>query len=418
MSADQKRGVLVLGAGGVGEVVAKGLQRIPAVPSITVADISEERAQAVVSTLNDPRAHATQVDARDVDAVFHAIPADCGIVIHAGIPRFNLLVMEACLRAGVHYMDMAADGPVELPGLVTVQQQIKEYDQRYKEQGLLALLGIGVDPGVTNILARWAVDHLATVEEIVVYDGDNSMLKASYAFALPFSPDTSIEECLQPPLSYIDGKFELGTPLDTGIEVFNFPAPVGPLTVRTVSHEEAGTLPIYLPKKGLTRCEFKYALPDDYINILRVLKILGLDSEEPIDIKGVKVVPRNVVTALLPTPTDLANAFEGTSCVGTWVRGQTYDGDSVEWYLYTLGSHATSWQDMEANATVWQAGIPSVIAVELMLSREIRETGALVPEQLSPEPWLRKLPEWKMPLYKREVRSSALKPVFRTLTQR
>ena len=109
MSADQKRGVLVLGAGGVGEVVAKGLQRIPAVPSITVADISEERAQAVVSTLNDPRAHATQVDARDVDAVFHAIPADCGIVIHAGIPRFNLLVMEACLRAGVHYMDMAAD---------------------------------------------------------------------------------------------------------------------------------------------------------------------------------------------------------------------------------------------------------------------------------------------------------------------
>ena len=409
MSTDQKRGVMVVGAGGVGEVVAKGLQRLPQVSSIMVGDIAEERAQAVVAALNDPRARAVKVDARDTEAVYRAIPADCAIVIHAGIPRFNLTVMEACLKANVHYMDMAADGPVELPGLVTVQQQIGAYHDRFKEQGLLALLGIGVDPGVTNILARWAVDHLASVEEIVVYDGDNSMLKASYAFALPFSPDTSIEECLQPPLSYVHGNFVVGTPLETGIETFRFPDPVGPLTVRSVSHEEAGTLPIYLPNKGLTRCEFKYALPDDYVNILRVLKTLGLDSEEPIEIKGVKVVPRNVVTALLPTPADLAHAFEGTSCVGTWVRGQNYEGDSVEWYLYTLGSHATSWEDMEANCTVWQAGIPSVIAVELMLDGVITETGALVPEQLNPEPWIKKLPQWKMPLYKRELHSSALK---------
>lgn len=409
MSTDQKRGVLVIGAGGVGEVVAKGLQRLPNVSSIVVGDIALERAEAVVTALKDSRARAVMVDARDTEAVYNAIPEDCAVVIHAGIPRFNPTVMEACLRAGVHYMDMAADGPVEMPGLVTVQQQIKAYHDRFKEKGLLALLGIGVDPGVTNILARWAVDRLETVEEIVVYDGDNSMLKASYAFALPFSPDTSIEECLQPPLAYTHGSFVVGTPLETGIETFQFPDPVGPMTVRSVSHEEAGTLPVYLPNKGLKRCEFKYALPDDYVNILHVLKTLGLDSEEPIEIKGIKVAPRNVVTALLPTPADLAHAFEGTSCVGTWVRGTTYEGDAVEWYLYTLGSHATSWQDMEANCTVWQAGLPSVIAVELLFEGAITETGALVPEQLNPDPWIEKLPQWKMPLYKRELRSSVLK---------
>lgn len=409
MNADKRRGVLVLGVGGVGEVVAKGLTRLAAVETITVADLSLARAEMVAANLHDSRVRAISVDARDVESIYRAIPADCAIVIHAGIPRFNLSVMEACLRAGVHYMDMAADGPVELPGLVTVQRQIMEFDRRFKEAGLLALLGIGVDPGVTNILARWASDHLASIDEIVVYDGDNSLLKASYAFALPFSPDTSIEECLQPPLSYVNGAFVTGAALDTGIEVFDFPEPVGPLTVRSVSHEEAGTLPVYLPNKELVRCEFKYALPDEYINILRVLKTLGLDSEEAIEINGMKVVPRQVVTALLPTPTDLAHAFEGTSCVGTWVHGQTHSGDLVEWYLYTMGTHATSWNDMEANVTVWQAGLPSVIATDLLFSGEITETGALVPEQLNPEPWIQKLPQWNMPLFKRELRSSLLK---------
>ncbi|AUW95244.1 MAG: hypothetical protein C7B44_12340 [Sulfobacillus thermosulfidooxidans] len=409
MNGDNKRGVLVLGVGGVGEVVAKGLTRLPAVEAIIVADLSLSRAEMVAAKLHDSRVRALSVDARDVEAVYRAIPDDCAIVIHAGIPRFNLTVMEACLRAGVHYMDMAADGPVELPGLVTVQRQIREYHEKFQSAGLLALLGIGVDPGVTNILARWASDHLASLDEIVVYDGDNSMLKASYAFALPFSPDTSIEECLQPPLSYLNGSFVTGTALDTGIEVFDFPDPVGPLTVRSVSHEEAGTLPVFLPNKELVRCEFKYALPDEYINILRVLKTLGLDSEDAIDINGTKVVPRQVVTALLPTPTDLAHAFEGTSCVGTWVHGQTYDGDMVEWYLYTMGTHAASWRDMEANVTVWQAGLPSVIATELLFAGDIPERGALVPEQLNPEPWIQKLPQWNMPLFKRELRSTVLK---------
>ena len=409
MNEDNRRGVLVLGVGGVGEVVAKGLTRLPEVESIIVADLSLSRAEMVAANLRDPRVRAISVDARDMEAVYRAIPQNCAIVIHAGIPRFNLSVMEACLHRGVHYMDMAADGPVELPGLVTVQRQIREFDQQFKEAGLLALLGIGVDPGVTNILARWASDHLASIDEIVVYDGDNSMLKASYAFALPFSPDTSIEECLQPPLSYLNGSFRTGTALDTGIEVFEFPAPVGALTVRCVSHEEAGTLPIFLPNKELIRCEFKYALPEEYINILRVLKTLGLDSEEAIEINGMKVVPRQVVTALLPTPTDLAHAFEGTSCVGTWVHGQNYEGDIVEWYLYTMGNHATSWKDMEANVTVWQAGLPSVIATQLLFSGDIPERGALVPEKLNPEPWIQKLPQWNMPLFKRELRSTFIK---------
>ncbi|MCY0897463.1 MAG: saccharopine dehydrogenase NADP-binding domain-containing protein [Firmicutes bacterium] len=402
----QRDGVMVLGVGGVGEVVAKGLARLPHLKSIVLADRSAERVEAVKQRIGDPRIRTCVIDARDTEALARELKQDTGIVIHAGIPRFNLQVMEAALSAGCHYIDMAADGPVELPGLVTIQKQMT-YDEVFRSKGLMALLGIGVDPGVTNILARYAKDHMGSIDEIVVYDGDNSVVK-DYPFAIAFSPDTSIEECLQPPLAYRDGAFHRETPLVSGIEEFTFPDPVGKLTVRSVSHEEVGTLPIYLGVEGLRRCEFKYALSDEYVNILSVLHTLGLDREDPVMVNGHPVVPRNVVTALLPQPADLTNALEGTSCVGTWVKGTLPDGTPTEMYLYTMGSHAYSRHDMGANVTVWQAGIPSVIAVDLMFRGMLDVVGTVVPEQLDPTPWVRELPRWGMALYARATHTTEI----------
>jgi saccharopine dehydrogenase (NAD+, L-lysine-forming) len=393
--------VLVLGSGGVGTVSAKGLARLPEVERIGLADLSLARAQASAAEVNDPRVVPLALDASDTAAVRHVL-ADYGMVIHAGLPRHNLAVMQACLEAGSHYLDMASDGPVDLPGAVTIQAQMR-WDDRLRAAGLTAVLGIGVDPGLTNLFARWAADRLERIEEVVVYDGDNSTLDG-VPFGLAFSPETSIEECLQPPLTYRDGVFETGVPLVTGVEVFDFPEPLGRMTVRSVAHEEVGTLPLFLASKGLRRCEFKYALSEEYVNVLKVLHLLGLHRAEPIEVEpGVKAVPVKVVAALLPTPKELTPSLNGTSCVGTWVKGVDREGRETTLYIYTLSSHAQSRQDMNANVTVWQAGIPPVIAAQMLMDGTIAQRGALVPEQLDPEPWLERLPRWGMPVYVRET---------------
>ena len=405
-STKSMNNIMVLGAGGVGTVVAKGLQRIPAVDSILVADLSLERAETLVQTLQDPRAHAMKVNAADSAAVAKAIQG-CKIVIHAGIPRFNPFVMEACLQAGSHYIDMASDGPVDIPGVVTVQSQLA-YNERFKEKGLLALLCIGSDPGVTNILARYAYDRMKTVEDIVIYDGDNVTVR-DYPFAITFSPETSIEECLQTPLTYENGHFVTGKALETGIEVFNFPEPVGQLTVRSVSHEEVGTLPLFLNQKGLKRCEFKYALSQQYVDILKALQTVGLDREETVKVGDSAVVPRKVVVSLLPQPSELSESMDGSSCVGTWVKGTDMDGMPLEMYMYTIQDNDHSRQDMGANITAFQAGIPPVVAVEMILDGTIQEIGTVSPEQLDPEPWIQRLPKWGMPLHIRKTSHTQLK---------
>ena len=400
MSNGKENRILVLGAGGVGEVVAKGLVKIPQVTSIVVADISLERAEEVVGYLEDRRAEAVMVDAGDYESVRIALKG-CKIVVHAGIPRFNLTVMEACLEEGVHYIDMASDGPVDIPGVVTVQKQLT-YNDKFKSRGLLALLGIGSDPGVTNILARYAYDRMKTVTDIVIYDGDNVTVR-DYPFAITFSPETSIEECLQTPLTYQDGEFVLGAPLETGIEVFPFPDPVGQLTVRSVSHEEVGTIPLFLDQKGLRRCEFKYALSQQYVDILKALQTVGLDREEKVQVGDLTVVPRKVVVSLLPQPSELSDSMDGFSCVGTWVKGTDDEDLPLEMYMYTLQSNDYSRAAYDSNITVFQAGIPPVIAVEMILDETIQEIGTLSPEQLDPEPWIDRLPKWGMPLYAKKT---------------
>jgi saccharopine dehydrogenase (NAD+, L-lysine forming) len=392
--------VMVLGAGGVGEVVVTGISRLQEVKSIYVADINLERAQEVVVDCNDPRLKAIQLDASNTDAVAEAL-SSCGLVVNAGIPRFNLNVMDACLRANCNYIDMASDGPIDMPGIVTIQQQLK-YQEAFEAKGLLAVLGIGSDPGVTNILARFAYDRMNQVEEIIIYDGDNSIVKG-FKFAISFSPETSIEECLQPPLLFENGEWVNGEALETGIELFSFPNPVGEMTVRSVAHEETYTIPSFLGEKGLKRCDFKYALSDQYVEVLKGLRTIGLDSEEPVKFGNISVAPRKFVASLLPTPADLWESMEGTSCIGVYVKGLDNNNELSEMFLYTVQSHEYSRQDMGVNVTAFQAGVPAVIAASMMIDGTLQEIGTKSPEQLDPAPWIERLPKWGMPLYTRKV---------------
>lgn len=379
--------LLIIGMGGVGSVIAKTIARNNRFEEVVCADMREPQVNRVLSAIAKDNFKGLELDAGNLENMRKAV-ARADIVINATVPRFNLQIMEACLAGGTHYIDMASDGPVVLPGRVDIYQQLA-FDQRFKDAGLLAICGIGMDPGCSNIFARYLADQMDSVDEILIRDGDNSVVEG-YRFALLFSPDTNIEECLQPHYYYENGEFKQGQPLVTGVGSFVFPKPLGKLKVYSISHEEVGTIPRYI-FKGLKKCNFGYALPDQFVEVLKVLELLGLDGVEPIDVKGVKVKPRDVVTALLPDPADLAGKISGIACVGTLVKG-IKDGKKVAKYMYNMVSHEEAYEQMQEQATSYQTGIPPALAAELLLEGVIKDTGAVPPEALDPKPFVERLP--------------------------
>ncbi len=385
--------LLIVGMGGVGSVIAKTIARNNRFEEVVCADMRKNQVNRVLSAVGRDNFKGMNLDVGNYREMKDAV-ARAHIVINATIPRFNLQIMEACLEGGTHYIDMASDGPVVLPGRVDIYQQL-DFHERFKEAGLLAICGIGMDPGCSNIFARYLADQLDTVDEILIRDGDNSQVEG-YRFALLFSPDTNIEECLQPHYSYENGEFKTGKPLVTGVGYFDFPAPLGKLKVYSISHEEVGTIPRYI-FKGLKKCNFGYALPDQFVEVLKVLELLGLDGVEPIDVKGVKVKPRDVVTALLPDPADLAGKTRGHACVGTLVRGSK-DGNKVAKYMYNMVTHEEAFEQMQEQATSYQTGIPPALAAELLLEGVIQDTGAVPPEALDPKPFVERLPLYGLPI--------------------
>ena len=390
--------IMVLGVGGVGTVIAKKMAERDVFERVILADLDTTWAKHLEAQIGDTRFEVARINAADVVGMTQAF-AGVDMVINAVVPRFNLHIMEAALRARVHYLDMASDGLVELPGKIHLGKQFA-YDMRFKEIDRMAILSMGVDPGCTNIFARYGADRLDRVDEILVRDGDNGTVEG-YRFALYFSPDVAIDECIvQPPMTFKDGEYILGDPLETGIEEFTFPDPIGALKVYTVAHEEVEMLPRSIGK-GLRYCDFKYALDDQLVRVLKTLHLLGLDRTEPVEVKGVRVVPRDVVTALLPKPVELGGKIHGWSCVGTIIRGAK-NGEEKEFYLYTMNSHEEAFQRLGVTCTVYQTGIPPVATAEMIADGTIEGSGVVCPEQLDPDPFLERLPEMGLAIYIKE----------------
>ena len=298
----------ILGLGGVGRVIAKSAALKNKFDQVICADLDQAIVDSAINSINNQKFRGRVVDASDLEQV-KALASDVDILINATIPRFNLIVMEACLDGLCHYMDLACETLLNLPGKIDISEQLK-LDRRFREANLLALCGIGIDPGCSNIFARYLADQLDTVEEILIRDADVSYVEG-YKLALYFSPDTFIDECAsEDPLCYENGSFVTKEPLQI-IDEFIFPGPVGKVKVYGVSHEEAWTLPRYIKNEGLKNCNFGYGLADELVTMMDVLRSIGLDSDQPIEVGDVSVVPRDVVTALLPKPTDLAGKIKG-----------------------------------------------------------------------------------------------------------
>ncbi|WP_409474337.1 saccharopine dehydrogenase family protein [Streptomyces sp. HC307] len=408
--------ILLVGAGGVGTAITRIAARRDFFERMVVADYDLARAEAAVATAaadGDQRFAATCVDASDEGAVARLLAAErCDVLLNATDPRFVMPLFRAAHTAHAHYLDMAMslsrphpDLPYEQTGTKLGDEQFAVDDQ-WRRTGRLALVGMGVEPGLSDVFARYAADELFdTIEEIGVRDGANLTVDG-HDFAPSFSIWTTIEECLNPPVVYEADRGWFTTAPFSEPEVFDFPEGIGPVECVNVEHEEVLLIPRWVKADRVT---FKYGLGAEFITALRVLHQIGLDRTDPVTVTAkdgtrVEVSPRDVVAACLPDPAGLGDRMHGKTCAGTWVRG-TREGRPREIYLYHVVDNAWSMQEYGCQAVVWQTAVNPVVALELIANGRWSGAGVLGPEAFAPRPFLDLLTAYGSPWGIREQQS-------------
>jgi len=390
--------ILLVGAGGVGTAFARIAARRP-FAELIIADYDLARAQRAAAAKDGYLAVA--LDARDEAATAELLAQhSCDVLMNATDPRFVMPLFRAALRAGTNYLDMAMSlshpdpgEPYRKTGVKLGDDQFALADQ-WAEAGQLALVGIGVEPGLSDVFARYAADELfGEIDELGVRDGANLEV-AGYAFAPTFSIWTTIEECLNPPVIWEADRGWFTTPPFSEPEVFTFPAGIGPVECVNVEHEEVLLMPRWVPAKRVT---FKYGLGEEFIGVLKTLHMLGLDAVDPVQVGGSAVSPRDVVAACLPDPATLGDRMTGVTCAGTWVAGTGKDGAPRAVYLHHVVDNGWSMAEYGSQAVVWQTAVNPVVALELMDSGAWAGAGVLGPEALPPRPFLDLLTEYGSP---------------------
>ena len=393
--------ILVIGAGGVGSAVVPIAARRSFFETMVVADYDPARAEHVVARVADPRFVAARVDASQPEAVT-ALCREHQIthVLNAVDPRFVMPIFDGAFAAGADYMDMAMslshphpERPHELTGEKLGDAQFAKAGQ-WESAGRLALVGMGVEPGLSDVFARYAADHLfSEIDELGVRDGAN-LVVSGYDFAPSFSIWTTIEECLNPPVIWEEGRGWYTTPPFSEPETFEFPEGIGPVECVNVEHEEVLLMPRWVKAR---RATFKYGLGDEFINVLKVLHTLGLDRTDKVRVGGVEVSPRDVVAACLPDPATLGDRMTGKTCAGTWVTGTGKDGKPRQVYLYHVVDNQETMRLDGSQAVVWQTAINPVVALELLAAGTWKGVGVLGPEAFDAVPFLEMLNAYGAP---------------------
>ncbi|MCU0486067.1 MAG: saccharopine dehydrogenase NADP-binding domain-containing protein [Anaerolineales bacterium] len=399
--------VLLVGVGGVGEAIAVIAKSQPWVEQVVLADYNLARVHEVQIKLGDPnRFPAEFIDAShqsQIEAL--AKKYQVNLIMNACDPQYNVPIFEAAFQTGCTYMDMAMtlsephpEEPFSKPGIKLGDYQF-ERAQQWEEKGLLALVGLGVEPGMADVFARYAQDYLFDeIEEIGIRDGANLEVRG-YEFAPNFSIWTTIEECLNPPVVWEKEKGWFTTEPFSEPEVFEFPEGIGKIEVVNVEHEEVLLVPRWVKAKRVT---FKYGLGDQFIGVLKTLHMLGLDNKEPIQVKDVRVAPRDVVAACLPDPAHLGDHMFGQTCAGTWVKG-IKDGKPRQVYIYQIADNEECMQKFGCQAVVAQTAFNAVIGWDLLEHGIWKGVGVMGPEAFEPVPFMEKMAAYGFPYGIREM---------------
>jgi saccharopine dehydrogenase (NAD+, L-lysine forming) len=393
--------ILVIGTGGVGEALAAIGQHRPWIEQMVLADYNLARAHEVQAKLGNPQRFP-------LNLWMHPTRAGGGAGAQVpggpGHERLRSRVQRAYLRSGLcygcTYMDMAMSlsephpdrSPTTCRGsswAITSSSGLRDWEKR----GLLAFVGMGVEPGMADVFARYAQDHLFDeIDEIGVRDGANLEVKG-YEFAPNFSIWTTIEECLNPPVIWEKDRGWYTTEPFSEPEIFEFPEGIGPVECVNVEHEEVLLVPRWIKAKRVT---FKYGLGDQFIGVLKTIKMLGLDQKEPIKVKDVMVAPRDVVAACLPDPAHLGHLMSGKTCAGTWVKARK-DGKERQVYIYQVADNETCMQEFGVQAVVAQTAFNPVIAWDLLNQGTLEGAGVLGPEAFDAQPFMDKMADYGFP---------------------
>lgn len=398
--------ILLVGAGGVGSAAVSILARRTFFEIVVVADYDVARAARAVDSVRDARFVAAAVDASNAESVAHLCRVhEITHVVNAVDPRFVMAIFDGAFVAGADYVDMAmslsrphAEEPYARCGVKLGDEQF-EQAERWRCDGRLALVGMGVEPGLSDVFARYAADHLFTeIEELGTRDGSNLHVEG-YDFAPSFSIWTTIEECLNPPVIYEAGRGWYTTAPFSEPEVFDFPEGIGPVECVNVEHEEVLLMPRWIEAKRVT---FKYGLGEQFISVLRTLHLLGLDSTSAVPVRAVgdgvvEVSPRDVVAACLPDPATLGPRMKGKTCAGLLVTGTGKDGQARRVYLYHVVDNEWSMREYGHQCVVWQTAINPVVALELLARGTWKGSGVLGPEAFDAIPFLELLTEYGSP---------------------
>jgi len=399
--------ILLIGAGGVGDAVAKIAAKRGFYEHIVVSDYDQSRADKTIAWIEAKygaevaaRFSSAKIDASNAANIAALITeSKADYVINAVEPKFVPTIFAACYTAGANYLDMALSlsevhehDPFHKTGIKLGDAQYALNDQ-WQRAGKLALVGIGVEPGLSNIFAKYAADQLfSEIDEVSVKDGGNLEVRneqGEVVFAPSFSIWTTIEECLNPPTIYEKRKGWFTTQPFSEPEVFEFPEGIGSVECVNVEHEEITMLPRTM---NVGRVTFKYGLGTDFINVLKTLHRLGLDATKPVRVRSaqgpVEVAPRDVVVSVLPDPATIGPQMTGKTCAGVLVTGKSKDGTPRATYIYHVADNAVTMAEIEAQAVVAQTAFNPVIALELIASGIWQGVGVMGPEEFDPKPFL------------------------------
>jgi len=376
---------LIIGAGGVGQVVAHKCAQVPEVfTEICLASRTLAKCEKIAAGLPRP-IRTEQVDADNVAQLAALINRfKPRMVINVALPYQDLHIMEACLETGIDYLDTANYEPPDEARFCYKWQW--DYDERFRERGIMGLLGSGFDPGVTNVFCAWArKHHFDEIHELDIIDCNAG--EHGQPFATNFNPEINIREVTAKGRYYEHGQWVETEPLSIARD-FDFPEGIGPRRIYLLYHEELESLVKNIP--GLKRARFWMTFSDNYLKHLEVLQNVGMTRIDPVVYNGHEIVPLKFLKSLLPDPASLGAATKGRTCIGCLIKG-IKDGRQKEYYIYNICDHEQCFQEVGSQAVSYTTGVPAMIGAMLMVTDVWRGKGVFNMEELDPDPFMEKL---------------------------
>jgi len=383
--------VLIIGAGGVGRVVVHKCAQNPAVFSeICLASRTIAKCEEIKQELTRP-IQVARVDADNVPELVALIKEfKPQLVINVALPYQDLTIMDACLETGVDYLDTANYEPRDEAKFCYKWQW--DYQARFKKAGLMALLGCGFDPGVTNIFCAYAQKHhfdeIHTIDIIDCNAGDHGL-----PFATNFNPEINIREVTAKGRYYDNGQWQETDPLSVH-KSFDFPGGIGSKEIYLMYHEELESLAKNIP--GVKRIRFWMTFSEAYLTHLRVLENVGMTRIDPVQYQGQEIVPLQFLKAVLPEPASLGPKTKGKTCIGCLIEG-VKDGRKKRYYVYNICDHQEAYRETNSQAISYTTGVPAMIGSMLMLEDKWHQTGVFNVEEFDPDPFMKKLSQHGLP---------------------